>query len=951
METKRQSIGPHDTPNIGRVLSWGRWRDRPLRLFGTLFFAVLLIGGCFFVGRRIYYRMIQPAPLWTVPTPKGERVVCDSSLSIHLWADESLVHNPTSLSVDARGRVWVSEAVNYRDWQNHQRETGQPYEDAGDCIVILEDTDADGSADSRTIFAQDRDLVSPTGVCVLGNRVFVSCSPGIFVYIDDDGDDRADRKEVLLTGFGGHDHDHGVHSVVPGPDGRLYFAAGNAGPHIVTDKDGWTLRAGSLHQWVPKDSGSEAGEPNQFALNTGGLVSDDGRIYVGGLVLSVEPDGSDLKVHSHNARNPYEICVDSFGDVWQTDNDDTASCRMTWLMKGSSTGFTSADGNRSWQADQRPGQQTEVAHWHQDDPGVLPAGDVYGTGAPTGLVRYEGHGLGQSLQGAILACDAGLGCVFAFHPVAQGAGFAFQRRKIVWSELLTDENSKRPDGLSLTWFRPTDVAVAPNGHLFVSDWYDSYVGAHRVNDFAADGRIYVVRPRTSADEREPAVNSMTTDIRDTTPVDRDTADLQSPAAEIRWTAREHLMENPETALPAMQKLLTSPEPFVRARALFVAAGLGPAGKTDVRSQLAESDEQLRIAAFRALLSTGDTALSLATTAANDPAPSVRREASIALRGLSLEESRPLLIQLAAQIDGEDRFALEAFGIACEGREEQMYSEFRMRMGPEVANWSPTFSWLAWRLHPFAALEDFRERLQIKTLSTSEQRRMIDAIGFVEDPKAAEILAALSVDASPVERSASTESESLTAHADWWENRLHENLEKSSGVIATSASQLRVRYAPAMHRPVDAERVERISTMTGDAEHGRELFYSKQVSCGNCHRLHDRGGDVGPNLTQIAARLTRRQLVEAILYPSNAVLTGYESWSIVDMQGRVFNGLLESAADNIILKIADASRISIARTDIDELIRQGTSLMPEDLSKSLSDQQIADLVTMLSEMQR
>ncbi|RLS37498.1 MAG: hypothetical protein DWH78_07600, partial [Planctomycetota bacterium] len=190
-----------------------------------------------------------------------------------------------------------------------------------------------------------------------------------------------------------------------------------------------------------------------------------------------------------------------------------------------------------------------------------------------------------------------------------------------------------------------------------------------------------------------------------------------------------------------------------------------------------------------------------------------------------------------------------------------------------------------------------------------------------------------------------------AHADWWENRLHENLEKSSGVIATSASQLRVRYAPAMHRPVDAERVERISTMTGDAEHGRELFYSKQATCGSCHRLHDRGGDVGPNLTQIAARLTRRQLVEAILYPSNAVLTGYESWSIVDMQGRVFNGLLESAADNIILKNADASRISIARTDIDELIRQGTSLMPEDLSKSLSDQQIADLVTMLSEMQR
>ena len=937
---------PTDAPEHSGL---GVRRIRVSAILGLFAFGLVVALGCFFVGRRIYYRLIQPAPPWTVPTPKAERVVCDPSLSISLWADETLVHNPTSLSVDARGRVWVSEAVHYRDWQNQQRQIGESYDYAGDCIVILEDTDSDGRADSRTVFAQDRDLVSPTGICVLGNRVFVSCSPSIFVFIDDDGDDRADRKEVLLTGFGGHDHDHGVHSVVPGPDGRLYFAVGNAGPHLITDKDGWTLRAGSLLQWIPKSSDAEADQATQLTLNTGGLVSDDGRTYVGGLVLSVEPDGSDLQVHSHNARNPYEICVDSCGDVWQTDNDDTASCRMTWLMKGASTGFTSADGKRSWQADQRPGQPTEVAHWHQEDPGVLPAGDVYGTGAPTGLVRYEGHELGRSLNGAILACDAGLGCVFAFHPVAQGAGFTFHRTKLVWSELQSDGESQRPDGLALTWFRPTDVAIAPNGHVFVSDWYDSYVGAHRVNDFAADGRIYLVRPHDSVDVSETAP-SAEPDPSPTTPGDHwNREDLRSPVPELRWLARRHLLEQSDAALSVVRTMLNSPDPFLQARVIFVASELGDSGKAALRSQLSAADVQLRIAAFRALLAAGDSAVSLATSVVNDAAPGVRREASLALRGMSLDDSRSLLIQLAAQIDGGDRFAIEAFGLACEGVEESIYPELRLRMGADVAEWSLTFSMLAWRLHPSSSLEDLQERLQNKTLSSLEKRRMIDAIGFVPDPRAAEILAMFAGERFAGEPRASHEGDGLREYVAWWEKRLHEKFDKSSRAGAMPGARLRVRYAPAVQQPVDSQRVERISLINGNADQGQELFHSKQGTCSNCHRLGERGGDVGPNLTQISARLTRRQLVEAILYPSNSVLTGYESWSIIDKEGRIFTGLLEAASDNVTLKNADAKRITIAQTEIEELVRQGASIMPDDLSKSLNDQQIADLVAFLSEI--
>ena len=98
---------------------------------------------------------------------------------------------------------------------------------------------------------------------------------------------------------------------------------------------------------------------------------------------------------AHNFRNAYELAIDSFGDLWQNDNDDQVmTCRMTWLMEGANAGYFSNDGTRFWQADRRPGQDTFTAHWHQDDPGVQPAGDNTGAGAPAGVVRYESDALG-----------------------------------------------------------------------------------------------------------------------------------------------------------------------------------------------------------------------------------------------------------------------------------------------------------------------------------------------------------------------------------------------------------------------------------------------------------------------------------------------------------------------------------------------------------------------------
>ena len=225
---------------------------------------------------------------------------CPEGLEVALFASSPALFNPTAIDVDAAGRVWVAEGVNYRRWNGRNPGLEHP---AGDRIVVLEDVDGDGTCDTSTVFAQDEELVAPLGLCVLEDRVLVSCSPHLFEYRDADGDGRADQRRTLLTGFGGHDHDHGLHSCVAGPDGRLYLAVGNAGPHRVTDGAGWTLRSGSLY----------GGGGPVSADNRPGLVSDDGRVWTGGLVLRLDLDGAGLAVLAHNFRNEYEVALDSWG--------------------------------------------------------------------------------------------------------------------------------------------------------------------------------------------------------------------------------------------------------------------------------------------------------------------------------------------------------------------------------------------------------------------------------------------------------------------------------------------------------------------------------------------------------------------------------------------------------------------------------------------------------------
>ena len=185
------------------------------------------------------------------PTQAGQARCCPShaaqipldlfqvpeGFEVTLWAATPLLHNPTNIDIDRDGRIWVAEGVRYRSHHARQPE--------GDRIVVLQDTDGDGKADKTHTFVQEPALIAPLGVAVIDNKVIVSQPPDLIVYTDVDRnlrfDPAVDKREVLLTGFQGINHDHSLHSVTFGPDGKWIFNSGNTGG-MFTDKSGKTFR-------------------------------------------------------------------------------------------------------------------------------------------------------------------------------------------------------------------------------------------------------------------------------------------------------------------------------------------------------------------------------------------------------------------------------------------------------------------------------------------------------------------------------------------------------------------------------------------------------------------------------------------------------------------------------------------------------------------------------------
>jgi putative membrane-bound dehydrogenase-like protein len=631
-------------------------------------------------------------------------------LQIKLWASEPLFVNPTCMDIDHKGRVWVCESVNYRNKLHRRPKLTRP---AGDRIVILEDTKGTGRADKATTFYQSPDLLAPLGIAVAkdpvgpGYKMFVCQSPDILVFTDSKGVGKADGPpKKLLSGFGGYDHDHGVHGILIGPDMKLYFSVGDTGVHGLqsSDKKGRVWRSNST----------------------------DCRA---GTIWRCELDGTKLELIAHNFRNEYEPCVDSFGTVFVSDNDDDGNrqTRICYVMPGGNYGY-------------HPRGRGE-SHWHEEQPGVVPKILRTYFGSPTGMCVYEGKLLPKKYWGQLLHTDAGPRQVRCYHLKPEGAGYAVAREDMVTS--------------SDTWFRPSDICVAPDGAVLVADWYDPGVGGHGVGDWTR-GRIYRIAPKGN----KPSVPEV--DLESAKGI---IAALGSPALSVRYMAMAKIErdKHDQEVLKALFVAAGNPreDPWLRARAVWQYARIDKSGKFPLGffpaiRLLLDKDPALRCLGLRVLknilrLPPGDDfdvgmkgQKEPLRSVLRDPSAMVRGEAMLLLRDVRPSKARVALIELMKQYDGKDRFYLAAAGIAVghhdKARRQAILGDFEKHF-PE---WNDKVAGLVWELRPPNMVPMLTKRLADTKLSTEQRVRIIDILAGSDEKDARKALLKVLATDAPAE---------------------------------------------------------------------------------------------------------------------------------------------------------------------------------------------------------
>jgi putative heme-binding domain-containing protein len=142
--------------------------------------------------------------------------------------------------------------------------------------------------------------------------------------------------------------------------------------------------------------------------------------------------------------------------------------------------------------------------------------------------------------------------------------------------------------------------------------------------------------------------------------------------------------------------------------------------------------------------------------------------------------------------------------------------------------------------------------------------------------------------------------------------------------------------------------EQILSLRGDVARGRELFFKVSATqCVNCHRIHGRGSDLGPDLTHIAKKYTRAQILESILEPSKTIESQYATYVVETDNGQLHTGLLVAkTANEVVLRDAAGKEVRIRSERVASMTQQKNSLMPEQLLRDLTAEQAADLIDFL-----
>ena len=337
---------------------------------------------------------------------------------VELFASEPDIIKPISFTFDERGRLWVIEAMDYPN----EVLNGNPGDDR---IKILEDTNGDGRADKFTVFAEHLNL--PTSLTFANGGVIVAAAPHFLFLKDTNGDDKADVRQVLNTGWGIRDTHAGPSNLQYAPDNHIWGAVGYSGY-----------------------DGQMNGKPLRFTQGA----------------YRFKPDGSEFEYMTQSTNNTWGLGFSETFDVFGS----TANNDQSWYMAIPNRFFADVQGLPGPIGGGAPsgaGYQSSAQFYsvHPTTPYIRQVDVWGGYTAAAGHYLYTARAFPKEYWNRIAFINEPTAHIIGQAVLEkQGAGFVARDG---WNLISSAEE----------WFAPVAAMVGPDGAVWFADWYN-FIAQH-----------------------------------------------------------------------------------------------------------------------------------------------------------------------------------------------------------------------------------------------------------------------------------------------------------------------------------------------------------------------------------------------------------------------------------------------------------------------------------------